>query len=166
MADFLTSAVQGVLWPYLRSVGFRKVTARKFAREKNDIFQQVWIDANGVSGAQKTRIVLCCNFPFSSVSGYMDPHGFQLCRGKVWDMSEQESAVRSMQDAVEALKRSELNALDEICNFVYMLSSLEVLERPPQDQWHSTSVALYNKWLRGDAETLAMVTKNKRALNL
>jgi hypothetical protein len=84
-ADSLAAAVSGILWPFLKEVGFKKATSRRFAREKNGVFQQIWVDANGVAKSKSTRIVLCCTFPYAELKGYMDPHGFIINNGKHYE---------------------------------------------------------------------------------
>ena len=42
----VTSALTSTLSPYLKALGFTKVTSRKFARERNEVIQQLWVDAN------------------------------------------------------------------------------------------------------------------------
>ena len=108
--DPLTVAVASGLWPYLKSIGFLKTTSRKFARERDGIIQQVWVDAAGFGGASRTFIVLCCNFPFGSVNGYMDPHGFRICKERTWDLSTPTAAEASVLEIVTALKSSQLEA--------------------------------------------------------
>jgi len=161
----LEGAIRTILWPYLKEVGFTKVSGRKFAREKNEVFQQLWVDANGVSGTRSTRIVLCSTFPFASPTGYMDPHGFIICDGKHWNMSKTEPAEVGMHRVVAALASSELQALDRLSSIEAMLASLEPLSKPPFERtWHATHLDLYERWKNGELEVLHVVSENRRAL--
>ena len=163
----LEEAIRKILWPYLKEVGFTKVSGRKFAREKNDVFQQLWVDANGVSKSRSTRIVLCSTFPFASPNGYMDPHGFIICGSKDWNMSKTEPANEGMHQVIAALASSELRALDEISNIETMLGSIKSLSQTPlQKTWHPTHLDLWERWRNGDVEVLSIVSENRQALKL
>lgn len=163
MGDPLIQASSKTLWPFLQNEGFRKVTARKFAREKNGVFQQLWVDANGVAGKKSTYIVLCANLPFGPVNGYMDPHGFRIANGRSWSMMNSEVAEKSMQHVVEALRNSELQRLDEISSIDVMLALLENLAGR---NWYSTYSQLHQKWKANDAEVVAVEKANRGALKL
>lgn len=65
MADALTQAITTTLWPFLKNEGFQKVTPRKFVRERRDVFQQLWVDANGSGGSKRTFVVLCASLAAS-----------------------------------------------------------------------------------------------------
>jgi len=163
MSDPLTKAVNDTLWPYLKAEGFGKLSPRKFVREKNDVFQQLWVDANGVAGKRSTYVILCANLPFGPVNGYMDPHGFRISNGRSWGMATPQAAASSMQQVVEALKSSELRKLDEISSIGMMLA---LLERLSGRNWHATYSQLHQKWLQKDAEALAIEQANRGALKL
>lgn len=163
MSDPLIQAANKTLWPFLQSEGFQKVTARKFAREKNDVFQQLWVDANGVAGKKSTYIILCANLPFGPTNGYMDPHGFRIANGRSWSMVNPEAAEKSMQQVVEALRKSELQRLNEISSINIMLA---LLEKMAGRSWHSTYSQLHQKWKANDAEVLAVEKANREALKL
>jgi hypothetical protein len=161
--DPLTAAISKYLWPYLKEIGFKKVTARKFAREWQGVFQQLWVDANGVSGKSQTLVVLCANFPFGSVAGYMDPHGFRICQAKRWDTATQETAELSMQNIVGSLNSREIEKLDVISNIPAML---EALKKYPQRNWFETYSGLNHLWEARSEETLKIYEENKRKLKL
>ncbi len=163
MSDPLTQAVKQTLWPYLQSEGFKKLTPRKFVREKNDVFQQLWVDANGVAGKRSTYVILCANLPFGLINGYMDPHGFRISNSRRWNMASPETAGTSMRQVVEALKSSQLQKLDDISNIETMLALLEGLS---SRSWHTTYSQLHDKWVKKDAEALAVERANREALKL
>lgn len=163
----LEDAAKAILWPYLQAAGFTKVSARKYAREKVGVFQQVWVDANGVSKAESTRIVLCATFPFASPNGYMDPHGFIVGLGKHRNMSTSELADAGMHHVVFALDTSELKKLDELSGIEKMLAAIKDLSQTPlQKQWHPMCIALYDRWKSGEPEALRIVSESRRALKL
>ena len=162
-ADSLTAVINGILWPYLESVGFKKVTNRKFARERNDVIQQLWVDANGREGKKRTCVVACVNFVFGQVDGYMDPHGFRICNGRFWNMGDRAMAEKSMTQVVAALRAHELQALEKIASVPFML---ELLEKPHHLAWHSYNSGLERRWRAGDAELLRIADENRRALKL
>ncbi len=163
MSDPLTQAVNKILWPYLEIEGFRKVTARKFVRERHDVFQQLWVDANGVAGKRSTYVILCANLPFGPINGYMDPHGFRISNGRSWSMGNPEAATNSMRQVVEALTRIELRKLDEISSIDTMLVLLKGLVGRT---WYATYSELYQKWLAKDEQALAVEHANREALKL
>jgi hypothetical protein len=163
MSDPLTQAVNNTLWPYLAAEGFGKLSPRKFVREKNDVFQQLWVDANGVAGKRSTYVILCANLPFGPINGYMDPHGFRISNGRSWSMANSQAAASSVQQVVEALRSSELRKLDEISNIEVMLALLEKLSGR---NWYATYSQLYQKWLQKDVEALAIEQANRGALKL
>jgi hypothetical protein len=161
--DPLTAAISKILWPYLKAIGFNKVSSRKFAREREGVFQQLWVDANGVSGKSSTLVVLCANFPFGSVAGYMDPHGFRICQAERWDTTTQEMAEKSMKNIVSCLESSEIEKLNSISNMVVMLESLK---KYSQRNWYATYTELYERWNIKDSETWKIYEENKRKLKL
>lgn len=162
-SDPLSSAVSSILWPYLKGEGFVKSTNRRFAREKNGVIQQVWVDANGVAKARSTRIVLCCTFPFASPEGYMDPHGFIIKGGRHFDMSTEVSAEKSMNGVVSFLRESELSALERLSSLEYLVASLKPL---PNREWHATYSQLAERWSKGDAELKASAESVRSKLKL
>ncbi|HEY4338620.1 MAG TPA: hypothetical protein VGM97_01620 [Steroidobacteraceae bacterium] len=161
-SDPLTPAINSILWPYLRGHGFSKTTARRFAREKNGVIQQLWVDANGVAGRRRTLIVLCANFVFGSVKGYMDPHGFRM-RPR-WDTSDPGLAELSMAQIVDALESTELAALDALSNASDMIESLKRFS--VKRTWYATYSELYRRWQNGDPELISIASENRRALKL
>lgn len=161
--DPLTASISKLLWPYLKSEGFVKTSGRKFSREINGVIQQLWVDANGVSGKSSTLIVLCANFPFGSVNGYMDPHGFRICEGRRWNTSETEIAEKSMCSIVSILKESEIGRLNSISSVEIMLESLE---KHTQRNWYATYSEMYERWRRNDPEVVAVYQENKKKLKL
>jgi hypothetical protein len=163
MSDSLTRAVQTLLWPFLKSEGFSKVTTRKFVRERNGVFQQLWVDANGVAGKKSTYLVLCANLPFGPVQGYLDPHGFRISNGRPWPMSTDEMASASMQQVISALKSSELEKLDEFSSIERMFA---LLEKVPKTGWHVAYSDLYRRWKEREADVLAIEAANRKALKL
>jgi hypothetical protein len=163
MSDSLTRAVQTFLWPFLKSEGFRKLTARKFVRERSRVFQQLWVDANGIAGKKSTRIVLCASLPFGPAQGYLDPHGFLVSNGRSWPTNTEELADASMQQVVVVLNSNALGKLDEISSVEKMLS---LLEKDPRSGWHTTYTELHRRWKEGDAEVLAVEASNRKALKL
>lgn len=163
MTDPLTSATATILWPYLRSEGFSIVTPRKFARERNHVFQQVWVDAGGIAGKKRTVVVLCASLPFGPISGYMDPHGFRISNGRSWNMANAEAASVSMRAVVEALSRAELQRLEAISTVEYLLS---LLQNVPGRAWHATYSALHGRWLANESEVVGIVQANRKALKL
>ena len=161
--DPITAATKEHLWPYLQHIGFSKVSDRKYAREEDGIIQQLWVDANGIGGKRRTVVVLCANFVFGSVNGYMDPHGFRICGGKRWNMSSIESAKRAMQLIVNALRESELAKLDELARMDAMLLALKNF---PGRDWFDSYSELIDRWNRGDGELLKLADSNRAALRL
>lgn len=161
--DPLAAAVTGVLWPYLKEQGFSRATPRKFAREKNDVFHQLWVDANGVSGKRSTLVVLCANLPFGPVNGYMDPHGFRICNGRTWNTSTPEAAERAMHLIVEALKTSEIEKLNALSSVDALLGRLENFQRR---EWYETYSSHHQRWLANDPEIMATVEQNRGQLKL
>jgi hypothetical protein len=160
--DPLTAAVSEVLWPYLKTIGFRKRTPRRFARERNETFQHVWVDANGWGGKTSTLIILCATFPFGAVNSYMDPHGFRICNDRRWDTSTHDSARLAMREIVDVLQATELDKLDQLVSPEVMLSKLQ----GPWSGWFPQTYALLKRWRANDNEVVAMVGANRRALAL
>ena len=163
MSDSLTQAVQTFLWPFLKSQGFRKLTARKFVRERSGVFHQLWVDANGIAGKKSTRIVLCANLPFGPTQGYLDPHGFLVSNGRTWPTNTEELAKTSMHQIVEALNSNALGKLDEISSVEKLLS---LLENDPRSGWHTAYAELHRRWKERDADVLAVEASNRKALKL
>jgi hypothetical protein len=163
LSDPLTRAVQTILWPFLKAEGFSKLTARKFAREKNGVFQQLWVDANGVAGKRSTYVILCANLPFGPIQGYMDPHGFRISNGRAWPMTTEELATASMQQVVAALSSNELEKLDAISDIDRMLV---LLAKNPKTGWHAAYTDLFRKWREQDPTLLAVEAANREALKL
>ena len=163
MADPLTHEVSKTLWPYLQSEGFRKLTSRKFVREKNGVFQQLWVDANGVSGSRSTYVILCASLPFGPVNGYMDPHGFRIGNARSWPMATPDAAANSMRQVVEALRSAELQRLDALSTIQRLLSLLKDI---PGRNWHATYSQLHEKWLAKDSAAVAVERANREALKL
>jgi hypothetical protein len=163
MADALTHAITTTLWPFLKSEGFQKVTPRKFVRQRSEVFQQLWVDANGSGGSKRTCVVLCASLPFGLVNGYMDPHGSRIANGRAWNMATPESAVNGMQQVVEVLQSHELAKLDAISDVEKLLGLLENL---PNRNWHSTYSQLHQRWRDKDPEALALEQANRVALKL
>jgi hypothetical protein len=161
--DPLAAAVTGVLWPYLKEHGFTRTTPRKFAREKNDVFHQLWVDANGVAGKKSTLVVLCANLPFGPVNGYMDPHGFRISNGRTWNTSTSEAADRAMHLIVETLQASELEKLNALSSVQALLDRLENFHRR---EWYETSSLNHQRWLAKDPEFMATVEQNRAQLKL
>lgn len=161
--DPLASAVTRILWPFLKELGFHRVTPRKFAREVNDVFQQLWVDANGVSGKSSTLIVLCANLPFGPVNGYMDPHGFRIVNGKTWNTSTPEAADRAMESIVEALRTTELKRLEPLSSTKDLLEALKSFHRR---EWYDTYSSLHANWVSGDSEMVATANDNRSKLKL
>ena len=161
--DPLAAAVTGVLWPYLKEHGFTRSTPRKFAREKNGVFHQLWLDANGVSGKRRTLVVLCANLPFGPVDGYMDPHGFRISNGRTWNTSTPVAAETAMHGIVEALRASELEKLNALSSVEALLDQLENLHRR---EWFETYAPQYQRWLAKDPEVMATVEQNRAQLKL
>lgn len=161
--DPITAAARSHLWPYLEGIGFVQVTPRKYAREKADIIQQLWIDANGVGGKSRTIVILCCNFPFGSIDGYMDPHGFRICDEKRWNMSTHVRADAAMKEVVTALEESELDKLDGISTSADMLRALKGFWRK---EWYEANIVLAKRWVEGDEAMREISRKNRAALNL
>jgi hypothetical protein len=170
----LTAAVTSTLWPYLKGLGFTKVTARKFAREHNEVIQQLWVDANGVAGVRGTCIVLCANFPFGPVNGYMDPHGFRMGNsrgphgvrmgsGRSWNMSSIDSAQRAMEQIVASLRADDLKFLEEISDLDAMVAAL----RPyTLHNWFETFSRQLEMWRNGDQTLRSAADENRRKLKL
>lgn len=163
MTDALTPAVTKILWPYLQGEGFTKLTSRKFVREKNGVFQQLWVDANGVAGKKSTYVILCASLPFGPVDGYLDPHGFRISNGRSWNMSNPDIATKSMSTVVEALRASDLPKLDAISNVEKLLSLLAGL---PNQSWFSTYSQMHQQWLAKEQSVLRIVDANRAALKL
>jgi hypothetical protein len=163
MADPLAREISMTLWPYLESEGFRKVTSRKFARERNGVFQQLWVDAAGVSGKKSTYVILCASLPFGPVNGYMDPHGFRIGRGRSWSMATPEAAATSMRQVVEALRSTELPRLNAISSIENLLS---LLKDAPGRDWYATYSQVHEQWLAKHPEAMAVEHSNREALGL
>ena len=163
MADPLTHEISKTLWPYLQSEGFRKLTSRKFVREKNSVFQQLWVDANGVSGKRSTFMILCASLPFGPLNGYMDPHGFRIGGGRSWSMATSDAAANSMRQVVEALRSADLQRLDAISTVEKLISLLKDL---PGRNWYVTYSQLHEKWLAKDPAVVAAEKANREALKL
>lgn len=163
MADALTHAITTTLWPFLKNEGFQKVTPRKFVRQRSNVFQQLWVDANGAGGSKRTCIVLCASLPFGPVNGYMDPHGFRIANGRAWNMATSESAADGMQQVIEVLRSHELAKLDGISEVEKLLVLLDGL---PSRNWHSTYSQLHQRWRDKDPEALALERANRVALKL
>lgn len=161
--DPLSRAVSEVLWPFLNGEGFKKSASRKFARERNGVIQQVWVDASGAAKNKSTRIVLCCTFPYAESQGYMDPHGFIINNGKHYDMSTELAAQTAMSQVVTALKQSQLAALDNIASSERMLAALKPFANR---NWYAAFTELQQRWLSGDAELLQRAASNRQALKL
>lgn len=147
----------------MKNEGFTKVTSRKFVRQKNDVFQQLWVDANGSGGQKRTCVVLCASLPFGPVNGYMDPHGFRIANGRAWNMTTPDSAADCMLQVVEALRSHELNKLDAISSVEKLLGLLEPLANR---NWHSTYSVLHQKWLAKHPEALALERAHRAKLKL
>ncbi|QSI30219.1 hypothetical protein GNX71_11740 [Variovorax sp. RKNM96] len=163
MADALTRAITTTLWPFLKSEGFQKVTLRKFVRQRSDVFQQLWVDANGAGGSKRACVVLCASLPFGPVNGYMDPHGFRISNGRIWNMATPDSAAESMTHVIEALRSYELARLDGISSVEKLL---DLLEQLPNPAWHSTYSQLHQRWCDKAPEALALERGNRLALKL
>lgn len=163
MADALTQAITTTLWPFLKNEGFQKVTPRKFVRERRDVFQQLWVDANGSGGSKRTFVVLCASLPFGPVNGYMDPHGFRIANGRAWNMATPKSAADGMAKVVESLQARELAKLDGISEAEKLL---DLLANLPSRDWHSTYSELHQRWLNKDPEAVALERANRAALKL
>jgi len=159
--DPLTAATNSILWPYLRGKGFVKVTARRFARKRGDVYQQLWIDAKGVAGMKSTRMVLLAMFPFESVDGYFDPHGWWFGDGRTRDMSTAGKADAAMPHVVDALERTELSKLDALDSTDVLLERLE-----GWPDWREHASKQMQRWRAGDPELLAAVAANARRLKL
>ena len=170
----VTSALTSTLSSYLKGLGFTKVTNRKFARERNEVIQQLWVDANGVAGARRARIVLCANFPFGPVSGYMDPHGFQLGSsrgphgvrmgsGRSWNMSSVDSAQRAMEQIVTSLQAGEIKFLEELSDLDTMVAALRPYTR---QNWFDTFSRQLEMWRSGDPTLRSAADENRRKLKL
>lgn len=127
------------------------------------VVQQVWVDANGVSGRRSTRVTLCCTFPYAAPTGYMDPHGFVVLRGKHLDTSTENAAQTAMQSVVTALESAELAALDRIANPETMLEALKAFPTRP---WFASFTELQNRWSRGDPELTATAVQIRKQLKL
>jgi hypothetical protein len=162
-SDPLNNAISRVLWPFLKGAGFVRSSGKTFARERNGVIQQVWVDAKGVAGRKSTRITLCCTFPYAAPNGYMDPHGFVALRGKHFDMSTEESAQPAMESVVAALRDTDLSALDRISNAEIMLDALKAFTTRP---WHGTFSQLQERWLRQDPELVSAASATRRMLKL
>jgi hypothetical protein len=147
----------------LKAKGFTRRTSRRFARERNNVFQQLWVDANGVGGKRRTLIVLCANLPFGPISGYLDPHGFRICSGRMWRSDTAELAEKSMLQVVEALQTSELAKLDAISNVQSMVEALKPLTGR---SWYAIYSELHRKWLEKEREVLALQDSNRQDLGL
>jgi hypothetical protein len=159
----LTAAVTSTLWPCLKELGFAKVTNRKFARERNEVIQQLWVDANGIAGARGTIIVLCANFPFGPVDGYMDPHGFRMGRGRRWNMSSVDSAQRAMEQIVASLQAGELKFLEDLSDLDAMVAAL----RPfAHNNWFEIFSRQLELWRSGDQTLRSAADENRRKLKL
>ena len=163
MADALTQAITTTLWPFLKNEVFQQVTARKFVRQRGDVFQQLWVDANGSGGSKRTCVVLCASLPFGPVNGYMDPHGFRIANGRAWNMADPGSAADGVASIVESLRSHELAKLDGISAIEKLLDLLADL---PSREWHSTYSRLHQEWLNQDSEALALERANRAALKL
>ena len=161
--DPLTASITSYLWPYLKSIGFVKVTPRKFAREKDGIVQQLWVDANGFAGREKTLFVLCSNFIFDVVDGYFDPCGFRICDGERWDMSTHEKADAAMQEGLTALQKTELQKLDNVSSIDGYLQALEGFWRT---EWYVDCKELSDRWSQGDQELIDQAKSNRELLKL
>lgn len=159
----LTAAITSYLWPYLKEIGFVKVTPRKFAREKDGIVQQLWVDANGFGGCEDTLFILCSNLIFDKVGGYFDPCGFRICDEQSWDMSTHESADEAMKEIVKALKNTELQKLNQISTIDTFLSALDGYWRTEQVKECHDLVKL---WYARDKEVLNMAQENRVRLKL
>ena len=143
--DPLTPAVSRILWPFLQSAGFKKVTNRKFARDRGDVVQQIWLDANGIAGRKKLQVTACANFVFGGIDGYMDPHGFKCCNGRSWNATKPEAATIAMEQVVAALRDHEMPVLDRLSNVDAMLAA---------------------RWRHQDLELLRIADGNRRLLKL
>lgn len=163
-SDPIAAAGTRYLWPYLSRTGFGKVTQRKYARVRNDVVQQLWIDANGSGGKSRTRVILCVHFIFGDLDGYMDPHGFIICGGKSWNMSTSDSADHAMQLVVAALEQTEMKRLDELSSPEAMLRALAAFSR--RADWHREYSTLWDRWQRTDADLLRKAERNRVALGL
>jgi hypothetical protein len=159
----LTAAITSYLWPYLKTIGFVKVTPRKFAREKNDIVQQLWVDANGFGGRENTLFILCSNLIFDKVGGYFDPCGFRICDEKSWDMSTHEKADSAMQEVVEALKTTEFDKLEQVSTVESFLNALEGFWRT---EWYQECNELARHWLAKDEKLIEQANFNRGELKL
>ncbi|MET0659188.1 MAG: hypothetical protein ABW110_13635 [Steroidobacteraceae bacterium] len=159
----LTSAITRTLWPYLKELGFTQFTARKFARERNGVIQQLWVDANGSGGARRTIVVLCVNFPFGPVEGYMDPHGFRISNGRSWNMSSVDSAARAMEQIVATLRAGELERLDTLSDLDAMVAALRPLT---YRNWHEACSRQLEMWRNDDPELRSAADENRRTLKL
>ena len=161
--DPLTAATTTYLWPFLKNLDFKKVSPRKYAREVNDTIQQLWVDANGFGGKQRTLFVLCVNVVYGNQSGYMDPCGFRICKSKTWDMSNHEKADKYMQEVVEALKETELDKMNSISSVEGIVTSLKGFWRT---EWYEHNKNLAERWLKKDPELLGLAVKNRKELKL
>ena len=156
--DPLTAAVTSYLWPYLKNLGFKKVSPRKYAREASDTIQQLWVDANGFGGKSQTLIILCVNPVYEGQTGYKDPCGFRICNDKTWDMSTHEKADRAMQKVVQALNETELEKLNAISSIEGILESLKDFWRI---EWYEKSKELAKRWSSNDPELMQKATENR-----
>jgi hypothetical protein len=161
--DPLTAATTTYLWPFLKSVGFKKLSPRKYAREINDTIQQLWVDANGFGGKRRTLFVLCVNAVYGNQSGYMDPCGFRICKSETWDMSTLESADNAMQEVVKALKETELERINSISSIEGIVTSLEGFWRT---EWYEQNKYLAERWRKKDPELLELAEKNRKEFKL
>ncbi|MDE3274335.1 hypothetical protein [Pseudoalteromonas sp. G4] len=121
--DPLTAAITSFLWPFLKSEGFIKTSARTFSREINNIVYQVIVDANGFGGRSSTQIVYCARTVFHY------KHKGYLLGGRLhedsWDLSNHELADKHMLEITELLRKeimpwfqfhAEANNYDEALN--------------------------------------------------
>jgi hypothetical protein len=93
----------------------------------------------------------------------MDPHGFDVLRGKHFDTSTEQGAQLAMESVVAALDSTELAALDRIANPAMMLEALKAFPTRP---WFASFTELQNRWSHGDPELTAAAVQIRKQLKL
>ena len=161
--DPLTAATTSYLWPFIKNQGFTKVTSRRFAREQNDIIQQLIVDANGFNGKASTYIILYSTFVFSHIDGYNDLAGFRICEGKSWDMSTHDNADKNMMKVIDALEKTEIKKLEKSNTIDNLLNTIKPFWDKKRLKQYSSQVS---KWYSQDKTLLDQALSNRQELKL
>ena len=161
--DPLTAATTSYLWPFLKENGFSKSTARKFSKEVNDFFHQIWIDANGFSGKKSVRLHYCImpnaqqNINGYSVGNYIP----------IGNVSTHENADKAMKKIIETLEKQLLKKMDKLSNYKKFTKEFNTNGYGIQE-YKQEMMIKFSQWEQGtfSNEDLNQINSNRVKLKL